>query len=156
HLLNSPGLAGLWVSLDARRRERVAHNVICRMHSDELTVKSGHKFSGRELLFFERARNLIGVCLAFRATMKVEEARVRARQLQPFVAKARRPFRDPSEGVEWRAVTRKLCDEQRWSLDCTHPILLIIVPCSFAQSGRRFPHPQRWRRLIPSAQAVAA
>jgi hypothetical protein len=56
------------------------------MHSNELTVKSGHKFGGRKPLFFERPRNLVGVGLAFRAAMQVEEARVRARQLQPFVA----------------------------------------------------------------------
>ena len=90
------------------------------MHGDELTLKSGHKLGGREALFFERPRDLVGIGLAFRATMQVEEACVRARQLQPFVAETRRPFGDPREGVEWGAVIRKLCDEQRWSFDRTH------------------------------------
>ena len=90
------------------------------MHGDKLPLKSGHEFGDRQPVLFENARNLVGVSLAFRATMQVEKACVGARKLKPLVAEARSPFGDPREGVERGAVIRKLCDEQRWSFDCAH------------------------------------
>ena len=67
------------------------------MHGNELTLKSGHKLGGRQALFLERPCDLVGVGLAFRAAMQVEEARIGARQLQSFVAKTRRPFAIPGK-----------------------------------------------------------
>jgi hypothetical protein len=74
--------------------------------------------------------------------MQVEEARVRTRQLQSFVAQTRRPFGDSGQGIEWRAVIRKLRDEQRWSLDRTHAILPYMISSKPTQLPDSFGGPE--------------
>jgi hypothetical protein len=126
------------------------------MHGDELTVKSGHKFGRGETLFFERPGDLVGIGLAFGATMQIDKTRVRTRQLQPVIAEISSPFGDPREGVEWGAVIRKLCDEQRWSFNRTHPILPHLGSLKLGAIGPAIPAPSALAqidRLDPSGSS---
>src|SRR5260370_33904167 len=92
------------------------------MHGDKLALKSGHQFGGRQAVLVQNPRDLVGIGLAFSATVEVEEAGVRAGELQPLVAEARCPLGYRRAAVEWRAVTRKLRDEPRGSLDRAHRV----------------------------------
>src|SRR5271166_1114421 len=90
------------------------------MHGYKLALKGGHQFGGREAMLLQCPDDLVGIGLAFGATMQVEKAGVGTRELQPLVPKARRPFGDPGQGVEGRDIARKLRDEQRGSFDRVH------------------------------------
>ena len=64
------------------------------MDGDKLALRGGHQFGGRQAVLFQCPRDLVGIGLAFSATVEVEEAGVPAGELQPLVAEARRPFGD--------------------------------------------------------------
>ena len=122
HLPGRPGLPRLGISVQAFRREGVIEGVVGRMNGDKLTLKRGHQFGGCQPVFFQRPRDLVGIGPAFGATVEVEEAGVRARELQPLIAEACRPLGDRRETVKRRPIARKLRDEQRRSFDRAHAI----------------------------------
>jgi hypothetical protein len=56
------------------------------MDGDQLTLKGGHELCDGEPILLQNSRNLVGIGLAFSATVEVKESGVRAGELQPNVA----------------------------------------------------------------------
>ncbi len=124
-LFDRPGLPGLRIAVEVRRREGVEGIVIGRVHGDELALKVGRELGDGETVGRDRAGDLVAIGLRFGRAREVEEARVPGRDLHALVAEPRGPAADGVEAVERRGIARELGQEQAGAFECLgHDILL--------------------------------
>jgi hypothetical protein len=107
-LLHRPFLAGFGVVMYGSGSEPVEERVIGGVYCYQLTLQVGGEFGDLQTCIRDDAFDLVGIGLAFRRLLEVDDAAVPTGQLNADIAQAGHPFADVGEGIERRLVAQEL------------------------------------------------
>ena len=75
-LFHRPGLPRFRIPADFFRRKTVEHQIVSRMHRDQLPLQMGGKFSQLQTVLGQGAEHFIAIGLAFRGALQIEQAAI--------------------------------------------------------------------------------
>ncbi len=115
-LIDRPTLTFLRSAFDRWRRKGVKGFVIGRMHGHQLSLQVRGQFGDHQAMARGHARDVVAISLRGRCLFEVDQAWIRRRDLNAFVAEPRGPAADGIETVKRRCGASKLRQKDCWPL----------------------------------------